>query len=514
MYRVGLGSNEHPLTSFNLFTCFLSCCLLSLFYCLFPAIAVAQESNTSAPENQQGSTNQESLGSDLAAAAKLAKEQRAQQSVLRTERSQAVDEMAQELALSQEEPIAGAPAGYRYYYFQPGDYAILVPADAKPESRDNYGLHLFSEEAFSMRIELILGDPIEAQGNTPEQILHNANNEYLPGCALSISGVGPAVNGHPSHSMGYENCTFSQYLRGSSELVIGDGFVMPVLCGYPETVEERTPTANPNLKKVLQKYDRERLGFNACNQILPSLKLHPYGDRWKPKEMAPPTKKAVLTAVTASTETPASGEEPSLGALARARKKGPQKAVLSELKSSASEYETFSFRYFCTKERDLCYSANVQLPAAAKRNANFNPGYTGLFQFEIPIGSSEAIIQANTGASSEAGVVTRDQLINTKINWWLSYGPADYYSGVQPATVLTEELTEIAGIPARLATSRSATASGPVITYMVQYMVPGKFVSLRCSVPEKSSGDAQGMCEQVVRSLEFPKQLDEPESVQ
>jgi hypothetical protein len=31
-------------------------------------------------------------------------------------------------------------------------------------------------------------------------------------------------------------------------------------------------------------------------------------------------------------------------------------------------------------------------------------------------------------------------------------------------------------------------------------------------VPEKSSGDAQGMCEHVLRSLEFPKQLDEPVS--
>jgi hypothetical protein len=501
-----------PVRSFNFSTPFLFFCLvfLSSSACLVPINAIAQDSNTSS-EQVQGSPDQSASGSDLAAAAKLAREQRAQQSTLHTERSQAVDEMAQELSLSQEEPITGAPTGYRYYYFQPGDYAILVPADAKPAERDGYGLHLLSEEAFSFRIEVILGEPVSASGTTPEQILHNANNQYLQGCALSITGVGPAVNGHPSHSMAYQGCTINQYLLGNSELVIGDGFVMPVLCGYPMTVEDRTPTAYPDIKKTMLKYDRERLGFNVCNQILPSLKFHPYGDRWKSKEIAPPQKRPVLATVSASTEPPASGEQPSLGAFARAHKKSSQNAVLNELKSSNSGFETYSFRYFCTKERDVCYSANVQLPTGAKKNENFNPAYTGLFQFEVPIGSSVAIIQANTGSSSEPGVATRDQLINTKIDWWLSYAPADHYSGVKPATVLTEELTEIAGIPARLATSRSETASEPVITYMAAYMVPGKFLHLRCSVAEKFSGDAQGMCEHVMQSLEFPKQLDEPD---
>jgi hypothetical protein len=147
--------------------------------CLLPTVAVAQDSSASSAQNQQGSTDQQSPTSDLAAAAKQAREQRAQQSARTTERSQAVDQMAQELALSQEEPIAGAPTGYRYYYFQPGDYAILVPADARPDSRDGYGLHLRSAEEFSWRVVVILGDSLPAVGSTSEEILHNANDTFL-----------------------------------------------------------------------------------------------------------------------------------------------------------------------------------------------------------------------------------------------------------------------------------------------------------------------------------------------
>lgn len=510
VFRLRFGRYCARLTSFRSLSSSLFLLLpLSVFLWILvypgPNKLVAQDSASNAART---SPDQGASISDLAAAAKLARQQRAEQSARKTERSQAVDEMAQELAKSGDEPIEGAPTGFRYYYFQPGDYAILVPADAKPAERDQYGLHLLSEEAFTFRIEVILGDPVPAEGGTPEQILHNANNEYLGGCALSITGVGPAVNGHPAHSMAYQGCSINQYLLGSSELVIGDGYVMPVLCGYPMTHEDRTPNPHPDIKKLLAKYDRERLGFSVCNQILPTLKFHPYGDRWKPKQLTPPVTKPVLNKVAASTETPAVGEGPSLGAFARTNKKAPQKAVLTELKNSSAGYETFGFRYFCNKERDVCYSANVQLPTSAKRNENYNTAYTGLFQFEVPIGSSSAFIQADTGAPSDPGFLTRDQLINTKIDWWLSYAPAYHYSGVKTPAVLNEELTEIAGIPARLATSRTETSAEPVITYMAAYMVPGKFVHLRCSVPEKASGDAQGMCEHVVRSLQFPKQLD------
>lgn len=69
-----LKSKSYLRESPNLFTCiFTSCCFLSLFLGLQPAIAVAQDSSASSAENQQRSTDQQSPSSDLAAAAKLAK---------------------------------------------------------------------------------------------------------------------------------------------------------------------------------------------------------------------------------------------------------------------------------------------------------------------------------------------------------------------------------------------------------------------------------------------------------
>jgi len=507
MCKVDVGSNRYRLKSFNLFfPFFVSSFFLSFCLCLLPIGAVAQDSTASSAQNQRGSTDQQSPSSDLADAAKLAREQRAQQRARESERSQAVDEMAQELALSQEEPIAGAPTGYRYYYFQPGDYAILVPVDARPDSRDGYGLHLRSSEAFSWRVVVILGDPLPAVGSKPDEVLHNANDAFFAGCSVSISGEGTPVNGHPAHGVGFEQCAPPDSLIGGGEFVVGDGYVVPVFCGYPKDGNE-TDVRKP-VKDILHSIDTQRQAYQVCGTILASLKFHPYGDRWKEKKLPPARNKPALAAV-ASTATTTAGDETSLGAFARAHMKNPQKAVLTELKGGAGQFQSYSFRYFCTKERDLCLSANLQIPENAKANQQFPTSGKGLFQFEVPVGKTTAIIQGNTGASTDPGILSREQMINGKMAWFLGYVPAEHYSGVKQATVLNEELTEIGGFPARTATFRNETLSKAVLTYMTVYMFPGAFVHLRCTVPEEFSGDAQSLCEHVTQSLEFPKQLGE-----
>ena len=504
MCQSGFGSNRYQLRSVHLFSClFLSCCLLSLCLCLPPSVAVAQDSGASSEQNQQGSTDQQSPISDLAAAAKQTREQRTQRSARETERSQAVDQMAQELALSQEEPIAGAPTGYHYYYFQAGDYAILVPADAKPDSRDGYGLHLRSSETFSSRVEVILGEPLPAAGSNAEEILHNANDIFFAGCSASISGVGTPVNGHPAHTMGFQKCALPQSLIGGGEFVVGDGYVVPVICGYPKDGTE-TVVSRP-AKNILHSIDTQRQAYQACGTILGSLKFHPFGDRWKAKKLSPPRNKPALATV-AATEITVAGDETSLGVFARAHKSHPQKAALTDL-NSAGGFQSYSFRYFCTKDRDVCLSANLQIPQNAIANAQFPTSGKGLFQFEVPVGKATAIIQGNVGASTDSGILTREQMINGKMAWFLGYFPVEYYSGVKPATMLNEALTEIGGFPARTATFRNETSSTAVVTYMTAYMFPGAFVHLRCTVPEEFSGDAQTLCEHVTRSLEFPKQL-------
>jgi len=467
--------------------------------------------NSSMTQDAQ-QTSPQSVPSDVAAAAKLAREQRAVQSAHRTELSQAVNEMAGDLAREQDEPLSGAPTGYRYYYFKPGDYAILVPVDAKPVARDSYGLRLRSAEALTSSIEVILGEPIVARGDTPEEQIHNANKQYFQGCGLNLNGLGSPIDGHPASSAGYNNCSLGREVLGSAELVLGDGYVVPVICGYPFRPQDLDPRPNQPIKGIVNKYDRERNGWNVCKLILPSLHFHPYGDRWNPKSVASQAKGAsVRNALIGSDNTRGSsvGEGQSLGAFARANKKVPTREAMTELRHVSAGYNSFSYRYFCSAER-ACHAFSLQIPITAKKNEQYLNPYIGLFQFEVPYADSIAVIQATTGPPSESGIVSREEMIKTKADWFISYVPADRYSGVGPGKVLSETLTEVSGIPTRLATFRNTTASGPVLTFLASYMVPGKFVHVRCTVPEKVSGDLQGMCETILRSLEVPMAEEAP----
>ena len=470
----------------------------------FSAAAAAQA--VPAPQSNPSQSVQDQpahSGSDLSAAAKQAREERAHQRAQRSANSEAVNEMAAELSEASDQPIAGAPVGYRYYMFKPGNYAILVPVDAKPEGRDSYGLRLFSTEALSSRTELILGDPIPAQGDTPEEILHNATARYFSSCGWSLTGLAPPVNGHPALStVGFGQCLNHQ-LEGGGEFVLADGYVMPVICGYPLTTEDLTPNPHAPIKKILNKYDRERNGYRVCDIILPSLRFDPHGKPAALRTASAPVKTPTVTSalLPLSASANATPAEASLGAFARAHKKASSVPVLTELRHAAPGYRSHSFRY-CNQDR--CYSASIQVPAKAKENDGFRLDYIGLFEFDVPIADTVAVIQADTGPPSESGFISREEIIRTKVDWALQYVPGIHFSGAGKAEVFGEELTELSGIPARLATFRSPTALEPVITHLAAYLVPGKFVQIRCSVPEKASGDAQAMCEHVVHSMEIP----------
>ncbi|MFZ0990314.1 MAG: hypothetical protein WBL97_19190 [Candidatus Sulfotelmatobacter sp.] len=454
---------------------------------------------------------QEQSQSGLADAARKAREEREQQRANRTADSDAVNAMAAELAEGSEQ-TAPAPVGYRWYSFKAGDYSILVPADAEVEGRNSYGLKLLSSEAMGSRTLVILGDPIPAQGATPDEMLNNAASRYFYGCRTTgIITAGQPVNGHPAGSAGsFSLCPLHNDVLGFVQLVVGDGFVMPVVCGYPLAAEDLHPSPNRPIATVIKGYDRQANGYRACNTILPSLRFNEHGSQWHSKtEPSPPKKVEVTNALLNSNSAPSltEAQEGSLAAVARAQPKKAPTEVITEIAHAAPGYSSYGFPY-CSKDR--CFRASLQVPIKARKDEQFQTAYTGLFEFQVPVGDTTAVIQASTGAPTKLGFLTREQFINTKIDWWIDNVPAVYFSGAGKAEVYSEQLTELSGMPARLATFRSPTAFQSVVTQQAAYMAPGVFVQIRCSVPEKAYADARDMCEHVVRSLEVPLQEGTP----
>ena len=461
--------------------------------------AIMYAQSAAVPPDSTRSGVQIPAQSDLADAAQRAREARDQEHAKRTANSEAVNSLANDLAEESEENPA-APVGYRYYSFKPGDYSILVPADAEVDGRDSYGVKLLSSEAMGSRTLVVLGDPIPNQGESPDDILNNAASGYLPGCKWRLHWAGPMIGGHAATPSSL--CSLSNRLLGSAEFIMGDGYVLAVVCGYPFTAEDLDPNPHRPIASIVNKYDRERNGYRACDVILPSVRFHERGAKWRPPSGEKTGKKAVITHALLETDRTQGGEDTSLGTIARAHKRAPSEEVLTELKHTDPDFSAYAFSY-CSKEE--CFDASVQIPVKARRNAQFRIDYTGLFEFDVPVDDTLAVIQATTGAPTKAGIISREEFIHTKVDWWIENVPAVYFTGAGKGELLSEDLTTLGDIPARRLTFRSPTAFQPVITKMAAYMAPGVFVQIRCSVPEKVFAEAQDICEHVVNSLDIPK---------
>jgi hypothetical protein len=481
---------------------------LFILIALCPAVAQTAGPSSagqapSAEDNAQQSQSQPQ--SDLSDAARLAREERERQRAKRSTGSQAVDEMATELAEG-DEHNAAAPVGYRYYSFKAGDYSILVPADAEVEGRNSYGLKLLSSEAMGSRTIIILGDPIPVTGGTPDEILPSAALRYFGGCRMGIDSAGRPVNGRPAAvAQTFSMCPLHNEVLGFVQFVLGDGYVMPVVCGYPFTADDLDPNPNRPVATIIKKYNREENGYRACDTILPSLRFREHGSQLPPPSVTAAPKKAVVTNALLNSSS-GQGLEPagesSLANVARLHKKVSSTTVLTELEHAAPGFTAYKFRY-CAK--DDCYNASLQLPVKAHQDEQFQVAYTGLFAFEVPVGDTVAVIQATKGAPTKPGIISRDEFIHTKVDWWIENVPAVAFQGAGNAEVFFEELTTLSDMPARLATFRSPATLQPVMTQLAAYMAPGVFVQIRCSVPEKVYADAKDMCEHVVRSMDVPE---------
>jgi hypothetical protein len=440
--------------------------------------------------------------SDLSQAARKAKAEREKQRALESTNSNAVNQMAQELA-EKTEPAGNAPVGYRYYSADDGEYSILVPEHAELQARGDDGVTLLSSGEWGPTTEVILGAPIAPHGGSTSIILHNAANDYFSDC--NVGGSVRPVNGHPAIFTSFSGCSLGHSLLGQAVFVLADGYIVPLVCGYPLSAEDLTPnTVQPGkvyTKKAVdawqKKYDRQRLGMQACQVVFDSLQFRPHGADWHPKTLVQTPEKAVVTNALL-TSSPDQAGNASLGDLARAqRKKAVVKPVVEDLKRpGAVGLQPYSFTYCREKE---CHEASILVPVQATASAAGER-----YQFSIPVQDTKAVIEVGVGGSSDSQIMDRDQIAKSPY-WPVSVAPAGYDSVPGTVETLGKEETELANNPARIFTFRVATPLGVLMGKQATVLAPARYLFIRCSSPERVFADIQPTCETVIRSLEIPQ---------
>src|SRR5262249_40606491 len=153
--------------------------------------------------------------------------------------------------------------------------------------------------------------------------------------------------------------------------------------------EDLDPNPHRPIDTIVNKYDRERNGYRACDVILPSVRFRERGPKLQAQTGESVARKAVITRALITTDGTQGKEDTSLAAIARASKKSPSKEVLTELKHSDPGFSAYAFNY-CSKEE--CFDASIQIPVKAHRNEQFRIDYTGLFEFDVPVDDTVAVI--------------------------------------------------------------------------------------------------------------------------
>jgi hypothetical protein len=455
---------------------------------------------------------------DLSAAAKKAKADRQTQQNSGATTSDAIKQMANEIAEGPDAVIGPVPVGYRTYVAEGRDYALFVPQFAQIESRDGRGLKLASTNALDTRTVVILGAAIPVKGDSPKDMLGEAVDAYF-GCDLGRWVTVADLNGHSMAKVNHQSCW--KDIVGYSEFILGDGYVIPVVCGYPYNQQEWAPDPrinwDPKARKAAIDRDNEsRNGMRACDTILPSFHFLPHGVSAKLKPVSTAPKQAVVTAALASGSTEdlsaTAMQENSLGAVARAHKKPRTAAVIEDLKHVPSGFTNFDFRY-CNK--DDCHDASILMPAKAERNNNYGNYPVGLFQYTAPLKDAQITIEAVTAGPSESGWATPAQVLASQYHIEDYQTNAEQKSGSPSYEILGDQKTTINDMPARWHTIRSHNAVENFLTQQIEYMAPGMFVVIRCKTLERLAAEAHDVCSTVVQSFTIPQpkdQADDPSS--
>jgi hypothetical protein len=191
--------------------------------------------------------------------------------------------------------------------------------------------------------------------------------------------------------------------------VLEDGYVLPVVCGYPYLPEDLTPNPYLSGPALTRKYNRQAAGFRACDVIMPSMHFVPHGN-WRPARAVREHGAPVVTGALAGSHD-SSPQGTSLGDVARAHRKQVSTQVIEEMRRGAAGFNELPFRYCDQNKR--CFDASALLPASAWRNADYQTYPTGLFQYEVPYQNSMAVIEAHVGMPSESPSADRDQILRS-----------------------------------------------------------------------------------------------------
>ncbi len=402
-------------------------------------------------------------------------------------------QLADQLQSEQELQLA-APVGYKYVRDEGLPYSILMPEFAELQSRGYDGAH-YVAAGLGPRVTIVLGGPIEAEGDSLEMQLAHANQQYLgcgPGGVNDIGGVKGSILNLGSF------CGRQYDLLGRAAMLVYDGNIYPVVCGYTMTVADHTPnTPRTPYKQVIRKYDNQRLGMDACDRILNSV-VFPKSKGWvQPNANA--RKAAIPSSLLQQTEELSELPSDDLAEAAREAKKSrtaQPSHVFDGSNFSGPEYVEFQLPY-CVRDGYGCHVATMQVPSKATPGQEY-----GVRTFSIPLGKVPGTLDVQLGKTDDQPEWMSDaEYAKTlPLNGFSTYRV--YNSANEPkVTPLGSETTHIGDFVAVINRTRSDSDFGSKTEVRAFVGTPGYVLNLHCESRTEDFEKIESACNKFINSL-------------